>query len=285
MKYLLFGLSCFISFSLYSQSNEERAIEKQLKLFEQAHNNRDIDSMMLVVSSNYEETFLPDIRYDALSLKNYYSSLIGNEVYRPVIDYQIKDIEVSKERGISDVVWEYIIFPSQGTDTLYYALNKGVIHWEKEGEHWKMKKAFGGNLNEINNLNGYTADKVIQNELLDWIDYYNKKDINKVMSLYHPDVKGLSTFNGSYIFFNDLMKEYENIFNSSRLLVKYQLDGVEEIKFSNDLAYSITVWRYNVYDSKTDISNISKYRHLSVWERQPDSNWKIISFVRKKINE
>lgn len=285
MKFIFLCLSCFATLSLFSQSAEEQAIKKQLALFQQAHNNRNIDSMMMVVSSSYEEVFLPDIKYNARSLKNYYNSIINNNAYRSIIDYKIEDLKASGEIGTSDVVWNYTILPSKGSDTLYYAKNKGMIQWKKEGEQWKMKKTFAGNLEEVNKINNYSSDKAIQSELLDWISYFNNKDLDGVLSLYDKRVKGLSPFNGSYIFYNDLKKEYEHAFNSERISVSYELDGFEELKFSNDLAYSITVWQYKVYDSKSDISNNSKYRHLSIWEKQPDAHWKIISFVWKKIEE
>lgn len=285
MKYLFLCLSCLASLSLFSQSSEEQAIKKQLALFQQAHNNRNIDSMMMVVSSNYEETFLPDLNYNARSLRNYYSNLISNSAYRSIIDYEIEDLEASDDKGTSNVVWDYIILPSQGSDTLYYARNKGMIQWEKEGKQWKMKKTFAGNLKEVNKLNGYSSEKAIQNELLDWISYFSTKDLEGVMSLYDSKVKGLSAFNGEYILYNDLKREYENTFNSDRINVSYELDGIEDLKFSDDLAYSITVWHYKVYDSKTGISNKSNYRHLSIWEQQDNGHWKIISFVRKKIED
>jgi ketosteroid isomerase-like protein len=285
MKYFFLCLSCFASLGLFSQSSEEQAIKKQLALFQKAHNNRNIDSMMMVVSSNYEETFLPDITYNARSLKNYYNDLINNSAYRSIIDYEIQDLKASGDKGTSDVIWDYTILPSRGSDTLYYARNKGMIQWKKEGKQWKMRKTFAGNLKEVNRLNDYSSDKAIQNELLDWISYYNSKDLEGVMSLYDSKVKGLSAFNGAYILYNDLKREYESIFNSDRINVSYELDGVEELKFSDDLAYSITVWQYEVYDSKTEISNKSKYRHLSIWEQQANGHWKIVSFVRKKIEE
>lgn len=285
MRYLFLCLSCLASLSLFSQSSEEQAIKKQLALFEQAHNNRNIDSMMMVVSSNYEETFLPDLNYNARSLRNYYNNLINNSAYRSIIDYEIEDLEASDDKGTSNVVWDYIILPSQGSDTLYYARNKGMIQWEKEGKQWKMKKTFAGNLKEVNKLNGYSSENAIQNELLDWISYFNTKDLEGVMSLYDSKVKGLSAFNGEYILYNDLKREYENTFSSDRINVSYELDGVEDLKFSDDLAYSITVWHYKVYDSKTGISNKSNYRHLSIWEQQDNGHWKIISFVRKKIED
>lgn len=285
MRYLFLCLSCLASLSLFSQSSEEQAIKKQLALFEQAHNNRNIDSMMMVVSSNYEETFLPDLNYNARSLRNYYNNLINNSAYRSIIDYEIEDLEASDDKGTSNVVWDYIILPSQGSDTLYYARNKGMIQWEKEGKQWKMKKTFAGNLKEVNKLNGYSSENAIQNDLLDWISYFNTKDLEGVMSLYDSKVKGLSAFNGEYILYNDLKREYENTFSSDRINVSYELDGVEDLKFSDDLAYSITVWHYKVYDSKTGISNKSNYRHLSIWEQQDNGHWKIISFVRKKIED
>lgn len=285
MKYLFLCLSCFVCLSLSSQSSEENAIRKQLALFQQAHNNRNIDSMMMVVSSNYEETFLPDISYNARSLKDYYNNLIKNSAYRSIIDYKIEDLQASGNIGTSNVIWDYLILPSRGSDTLYYARNKGMIQWEKEGKQWKMKKTFAGNLKEVDKLNGYSSDEAIQNKLLDWISYYNSKDLKNVMSLYDSKVKGLSAFNGAYILYNDLKREYEDVFKSDRINVSYELDGIEELKFSDDLAFSIIVWRYNIYDKKMEILNESKYRHMTIWKQQDNGHWKIISFVRKEIAE
>lgn len=285
MKTLFLCLSCFTSITLFSQSSEEQAIMKQLTLFQQAHNNKNIDSMMMVVSSNYEETFLPDINYDAQTLKKYYNNIISNNAYRSLLDYKINDLEANGNKGTTDVVWEHIILPSRGSDTLYYAKNKGVIQWEKEGKHWKMRKVLAGNLKEVNNLTDYSSDKAIQNELLDWIGYYNSKDLEGVMALYHPEVKGISVFNGVYILYNDLEREYENVFNSDRINATYKLEGFEELKFSEDLAYSITIWQYKVYDIKSKISNTAQYRHLSIWKQQPNGHWKIISFVQKEIED
>lgn len=285
MKYVFLICYIFLSINLYSQTADELDIKRQLFEFQKAHNNRNLDSMMMYVSKNYKETFMPDIVYDAAAFRNYYKSLIENPDYRSVINYIIEDVKTSSKTGITEVKWNYYIFPKKSNDTLYYSANKGVIYWINQNNSWKMEKAFGGNLKEVNNLNNYSTKTGIETRILDWMGYFENKDLSGVMDLYDKEVKGISTFNGGFITYEDLKHEYKSVFENKNLVIKYELDGLEELTFSDDLAYSISVWVYNVYDTKKDILNKSNYRHLSVWEQQPDGKWKIVSFVHKEIEK
>lgn len=277
-------IACVFFSPLWGQSLEENAIRQQLKQFENAHNSGNIDSMMMVVSNKYVETFLPDIVYDIHSFRKYYNSLINNREYRSVINYNIGKVEANGLTASSDVTWDYYIFPSRGgNDTLYYAQNKGTIQWEKEGESWKMKKTFAGNLIEENNLINNAKEQAIESTLLDWLSYYNNKELQNTMGLYDRKVKGISSFNGSLIFYDDLKREYTNLFQSENLRVKYELEGMQEFEYSEDLAYTILVWKYIVHDLKQNIINETRYRDLSVWKFTDSGHWKIVSFMRKEI--
>ena len=285
MKYIFLVCCTFFIISVHGQTADELEIKNQLYQFQEAHNKRQLDSMMMMISDDYQELFLPDISYNASSIRQYYKSLIENPAYKTTIQYNVEDVEVFNNQAITDVEWYYLINPSKGSDTLYFSKNRGMIEWQKENDGWQMHKAFGGNIKEVNRLNDYSAKKAIQTQMLDWAGYFNDKELKGVMKLYDKRVKGISTFNGSYVTYSELLQKYQNIFNNDNILVSYELDGMEEISFSNDLAYTLAVWNYDVYNKSRDISNRAKYRDLTVWKQQPGGDWKIVSFVRKEIEK
>lgn len=285
MKYIFLVCCTFFVIPVQSQSADELSIKRQLYQFQKAHNNSNIDSMMKFVSKGYKEVFFPDVVYDAAGFRNYYRGLIQNPAYKAEIDYTVEDIETVEDTGITEVSWDYLIFPSNGSDTLYYSKNKGVIHWQKQDNRWVMQKTFGGNVLEINKLNSYSSRQAIETQMLDWSAYFNEKDLDGLMGIYDDKVKGISTFNGSYVTSGDLKQEYKNIFTNDNLEVSYHLEGLEELTFSDNLAYSLAVWEYKVYNKKHDISNRSKYRNLAVWQQQEKGDWKIVSFVQKEIEK
>ncbi|MGK7392369.1 MAG: YybH family protein [Candidatus Cyclobacteriaceae bacterium M2_1C_046] len=283
MKYIFLVCCTFFVTTVQGQSADELEIKKQLYNFQKAHNNSNLDSMMMVVSKKYRETFFPDIAYDAAGIRDYYRSLIENPAYNAMINYSVEDVEVMEDTGITEVNWDYLIFPSNSTDTLYYSENKGMIQWQKENNKWVMRKAYGGNVLEMNKLNSHSTKQAIETQMLDWSAYFNNKDLEGLMGLYDDQVKGLSTFNGKYLTSSDLLQKYKNLFNNENLQVSYKLEGLEELTFADDLAYTLTVWEYKVYDRKQDISNKTIQRNLTIWQQQEKGDWKIVSFVRKEI--
>jgi len=117
---------------------------------------------------------------------------------------------------------------------------------------------------------------IIKSRFINWIDNFNKKDLEKLLSIYSEDYSGYYSGHPDQNL-KTIGEQNENIFNNKYLSVKLSAQVVE-IEVSDNLAFVRMILTWSIRPTNIKTPQVLRDKGIQVWKKQ-GNDWKIFRSI------
>lgn len=115
--------------------------------------------------------------------------------------------------------------------------------------------------------------QIIENTLNEWIESFNKKDIEKSLTIFSPDFIGYYPDQKEQTA-KDMAEQYRHILSNSNLAVKLELKIIE-IKTSGSLAFVNLELKASIKPTYSPQPQIAYDKGIQIWEKNSNGEWRL----------
>lgn len=114
----------------------------------------------------------------------------------------------------------------------------------------------------------------ITNILNEWIDAFNKKDLQKSLAIYSEDFIGYYPDQPDQSF-KTIKEQYQHLLTNKNLSIALAIK-IDEIQMSGNLTFVRMILSATVKPAFATEANVAHDKGIQVWQKNQDGEWKLI---------
>ena len=123
-------------------------------------------------------------------------------------------------------------------------------------------------------IHAQESSSSISNILNEWIDAFNKRDLQKSLSIYSEDFIGYYPAQPDQSY-KTIKEQYQHLLTNNNLSIKLAVK-IEEIEMSGNLAFVRMILTATIKPAFATEATTAHDKGIQIWQKNQDGEWKLI---------